>query len=573
MIHRLALCVIAGLCALLFATAVQAAKLRIEGVEDELKANIEAYIGPEEETGRMSFRALAQHAEEQTRAALQAVGYYHPQIKVSRKGRARKPVCVLHIDPGPPVLVRRVEIEFEADNVPPELTEFVDKNRLQKGDIFHHGRYESFKTRLLQQAMTLGYFRTAWRTTQVRLDEQENRADIHLALILGERHRFGATTIDGQGLDADLIDRFPRFRAGDWYDANKLAELHRDLVRAGWFENVRIRADPGDDPDQPVPVGIEYKLRKTNRVGIGAGFSTDIGPRVQLQWEKPWLNSHGHSLGTYLELSEIRSQLEATYIVPLRDPVTSQLAYTYGVQVEDLNDHDYWLTTLGVEHRKRLPHNWRLARGIDIERETDDFGNVKLSTTLWIPGISLARTESVGSPLIIHGWRTAAKLQFASRDLLSDASMVRGTFNAKGIYSLGDRTRVTLRGDLGVLDTDDILDIPVSLRFFSGGDQSIRGYSYESVAPRDSTGDIVGGRYRVEGSMEFDYRFAERWLVATFVDRGGSFDDYSQTEYVTGAGAGIRWLSPIGPLRLDFAWGVSRDDKPFNIHFYMGPEL
>ena len=172
-----------------------------------------------------------------------------------------------------------------------------------------------------------------------------------------------------------------------------------------------------------------------------------------------------------------------------------------------------------------------------------------------------------------RGWRATGKYQFASDALLSDTTLHRVTADLKGIHSLGDSVRGIVRAGGGALGTDDILDIPVSLRFFAGGDQSVRGYDYESIGPRDALGNLVGGLYQAEASIEFDYRFAERWLVAAFADRGAAFNGSSDAEFVTGVGAGIRWLSPIGPLRLDFAWGVSTDDMPFNVHFYMGPEL
>lgn len=559
--------------AVLAGSAAMAAEVRIEGVKGALLTNVEAYIGPPEETGRMSYRTLTRHAQEKAKEALEALGYYHPAITVTRDGSDKEPVCVLTIDAGAPVLVNAVHIELAGDRDPRELTTFVDENRPHRGDVFHHGKYESFKTRLLQQTFMLGYFDAAWTRQQVLLDADKNQADIELVLTVGPRYRIGTITVSGDGIDQQLVSRFPRFKSGDWYDAGKIAELHRDLVRTSWFESVRIRAEPDDAVDLVVPVSIDYITRKKNRVGIGAGFSTDIGPRIQLQWEKPWLNARGHSLATYLEMSQVRSQLEASYLVPLSDPVTSQMAYSYGVQVENLNDHDFWLTTAGVEHRKKLRNKWRLVRALDLERESDDFGNYEINSTLLMPGVTLSRTESDGVPLVTRGWRTIANIRFASDALLSDANMLRGTVDVKAIHSLGSRVRVIGRGGVGAMATDDILDIPVSQRFFAGGDQSVRGYKYESIGPKDSNGNIIGGLYNAEASIEFDYRFAERWLIAGFVDHGGAFDDGASASAVTGAGVGIRWISPIGPLRLDFAWGISEDQPPLNLHFYMGPEL
>lgn len=545
-------------------------ELRIEGIDDELLANTRAYIGPREEIDRMSFRALAQHATDRTREALQALGHYRPVINASRETAGDKVICVLVVDAGPPLPIAAMDVEMTGGGHE-ELAEFIEKNAPRSGDVFHHGAYETFKTQLLQTALMLGYFDARYATQEARVDLTKYEARILLSLATGERHRIGDITVHGEGIAPALVSRFPRFASGDWYNAGKIAELHRDLVRAGWFESVKIVADP--DPLQPqvVPVTIDYTPRKKNRVGLGAGFSTDVGPRIKAQWEKPWLNAKGHSLGTYAEFSGVRSQLEASYTIPLRDPVTSQLAWTYGLQFEDLNDYDYWLTTAGVEHRKRLGSGWRLTRGLQLERETDDFGLTETSSTLLMPGITLSRTDSEGSPLITRGWRAVVKLQGASRSLISDADMLRLSFNGKAVHSLGERTRAIVRLGAGAMQTPDMLDIPVSLRFFAGGDQSVRGYDYRSIGPIDGTGTLIGGRYNLEGSAEFDVRVTDRWLLAAFADTGTAFDD--SPDFFNGIGAGIRWLSPIGPLRLDFAWGTSLPQNSFNVHFYMGPEL
>jgi translocation and assembly module TamA len=561
------LCVLLMLPAPLFA----AYALRIDGVDGPLRKNVEAYIGPREETDRMSWRALGKHVDKQVRDALQALGYYHPIISLSRDGEGENAVAVIDITVGEPVRLRRVDVQFEGAH--PELQVFVDEEAPKPGDVLNHGTYESFKTSLLQQALMSGYFNAAWRTQQVRVDVDAHTADITLQLDPGTRYRVGQMSINGSGIATDLIARFPRFRAGDWYNAAQIAELHRDLVRTGWFESVQIRAEPDEAKDLVVPVSVTYTLRKKNRIGVGVGASTDLGPRAQLQWEKPWLNERGHSLNTYVEVSGVRSQVEASYLVPLTDPVNAQLAYTYGLQFEDLNDHEYWLTTAGIEHRKRLPSQWRVNRSLELEQETDDFVTFQTRTTLLMPGVSLTRTESEGSPLVSHGWRFRAELKGAADALGSDADMLRATVDAKAVYTLAPRLRTTLRAGGGTLWTPQMLDIPVSQRFFAGGDQSVRGYDYQSISPVNASNERIGGSNLLSGSVEFDVRFAERWLFAVFLDEGSAWSDTESPTFFTGSGAGFRWLSPIGPLRLDFAWGTTPAKDSFNVHFYMGPEL
>jgi translocation and assembly module TamA len=566
---RAALCL---LLALLPCTPEAATTLRIEGIEGPLQKNVEAYIGPREETDRMSWRALGTHIQAQAREALQAMGHYHPQITVTREGNGGSDsIAVVRIDAGEPVRLRRVDIGFNGEH--PELAEIIEREAPRPGDTLNHGVYESFKTRLLQQALQRGYFAATWRVQQVRVDIDARVADIELQMDPGPRHKFGALTINGSGIADDLMRRYPRFREDDWYNAAQIAELHRDLVRTGWFESVQLRAEPEDARELVVPVSITYALRKKNRIGIGVGASTDLGPRAQLQWEKPWLNENGHSLNTYAEVSDVRSQVEASYVVPLTDPVNAQMAYTYGLQFEDLNDHEYWLTTAGIEHRKRLRSQWRVIRSLELHQETDEFATTSSRTTMLLPGVTFTRTDAEGSPLVTRGWRFRAEISGAADALGSDVDLLRGTVDFKAIQALTGRLRAQVRGGAGTLWTPQILDIPVSQRFFAGGDQSVRGYDYQSISPLNAGGERIGGSNLLSGSVEFDVRFAERWLLAVFVDEGSAWADGETPDFFNGAGAGIRWLSPIGPLRLDFAWGTSLAKDSFNVHFYMGPEL
>src|SRR5690606_4407632 len=142
---------------------------------------------------------------------------------------------------------------------------------------------------------------------------------------------------------------------------------------------------------------------------------------------------------------------------------------------------------------------------------------------------------------------------------------------ARGLITLGDNHRLLGRTQVGAIATNSYGRIPPSLRFFAGGDQSVRGYGYQSLSPRDEYGNRVGGRYLLAQSAEYQYSLSEKWRVATFVDRGKAADKLNEAMKV-GAGVGIRWVSPIGPLRLDWAQALD-DEREWRIHFSMGPEL
>ena len=114
--------------------------------------------------------------------------------------------------------------------------------------------------------------------------------------------------------------------------------------------------------------------------------------------------------------------------------------------------------------------------------------------------------------------------------------------------------------------------MPASLRFFAGGDQSIRGFGYQTISPVDASGKLTGARYLTTGSLEYDHPVAEKWRLATFVDAGTATNDYLDPIKV-GTGLGIRWISPLGPIRFDLAFGVSEVQIPWRLHFGLGAEL
>ncbi|GAL06930.1 uncharacterized protein YtfM precursor [Photobacterium aphoticum] len=125
--------------------------------------------------------------------------------------------------------------------------------------------------------------------------------------------------------------------------------------------------------------------------------------------------------------------------------------------------------------------------------------------------------------------------------------------------------------DAGAVFADNLEDIPPSMRFFVGGDNSLRGYSYQSVAPRDSGGKLLGGKYMVTSTVEYQYRVYGDWWGAVFYDYGAAWND--TPDWLAGAGVGVRWASPVGPIRLDFAWGLDKEKDKFQIHFILGPEI
>jgi translocation and assembly module TamA len=141
----------------------------------------------------------------------------------------------------------------------------------------------------------------------------------------------------------------------------------------------------------------------------------------------------------------------------------------------------------------------------------------------------------------------------------------------KGIRSVGPG-RLMFRFDAGTTMTNDLDSLPTSIRYFAGGDQTVRGYRYESLGPENEAGDVIGGKHKLSVGLEYDFPIMDNWKLAVFTDTGNAFNDFADYELKTGAGIGVRWLSPIGPIRVDLASALDNDNK-LRLHITMGPDL
>lgn len=553
----------------------QQVEVRVEGDFPQLQDNAEAFVGKVEGRSADSLRRYAATAEDQVRQALRALGYYNPGIDWQVDESDDLPQLVLTVQPGDPVRIRSREVRIEgaADSDPDFLPELPEQPA--QGDILHHGQYNSLRQAIRSSALRLGYFDGEFVTRELKVDPAAGTADILLVFRSGERYRLGKVTFtDTAGFEPQLLDSFVTFEPGTLYHADKVARLNNDLSNSGYFASVDLDARPASAEGGVIPLNITLRARDPRSVSAGVGFSTDVGPRFRGTWREHWINPMGHRRGAETEISGPRQNLSTWYELPLDPPMTDAIRLTAGYQREDIEDVESELLTLGQQWQHQLSNGWLQVLSLRWEGERYRIGTEPTETSsLLLPGAGYSRLHS-DSPLDpSRGYRLQVDVTGAHRSLLSKADILHVNFIARGLYTLADNHRFLARFQLGGVATNRFADVPPSLRFFAGGDQSVRGYGYETLSPRDDEGNTVGGRYLMVGSAEYQYQFADQWRVALFYDEGNAIDDLLDP-LASGAGAGIRWVSPVGPLRLDIAKGLDPQfGGDWRLHFSMGPEL
>lgn len=562
---------------LLVSTALQAQiEVNLEPQNDALKENIEIHIGPVENRSARELRRMAGYVRDQARQGLRALGYYNPEIETEvlagdgEEGAKADPRLRLDIEAGEPVRFRNITVDIRGPGK--GLAAFqIPPNRIPNaGEQLDHSRYSGLKSFISDRARFYGFFDGQFIQQQLRVNPQAGTADVNLIYQSGERYTLGEVSFTDTPFKDELLRRFVQFEPGTPYQSDLVADLNQNLRSSGYFAQILVNAAPERAIDKEIPVNVELSEREPNSLGVGAGFSTDVGPRARLTWTQHWFNEHGHRRGAETEISAPRQTLGAWYEIPLDPPMTDSLRFTAGYQREDIEDIESQLLSIGGEWRHLTENDWQRVLSLEWQDERFEIGNDSEQSRLLLPGFSLDKLSSDDSIDPSRGYRLQLGIKGANRALLSTVDVAQVILGARGLTTLADNHRFLVRARAGAVSTNDFDQVPPSLRFFAGGDQSIRGYDYRSLGPTDADGDNLGGRYLLETSFEYQYEFIQRWRLAAFVDHGNAVESLDE-DLKTGAGVGLRWVSPVGPLRLDIAQGL--DDRKWRIHFSMGPEL
>jgi translocation and assembly module TamA len=570
------------LCVLLASTLMQGQEdaspvIDITGAPEELETNIRASLNLAGETcdsSLLRLQRLVPGIRNSARLAAEALGYYESSAAPQFNAGENCWELQVLVRPGRQVMLRDVNITIVADPRDSVLFDpVIGEIGLVSGQPLHHGHYEDLKNRLSSVASDNGYFEARFNRAEISVHPNEYAADVALEFAPGPRYRFGAFSYNkSDALSDDLLDSLNPVREGDFYSTSSLASVRRELDASEYFQQIRISPRLRQAAGQTVPVNIDLDLRPRHSWTSGLGFTTDTGPRARVEYQNRFVNRSGHKLLTDVSLSNVRAQTNGSYIIPIDTPI----AHSIGLNVGFINENNDAFESKRFLGGVSLPwdseNGWRRIISLDLQRDDYLAGTDEDVSILTLPGISYTRTLADDLINPSQGWKVFASLKGASDALLSDTSLLQFYATGKHIASFG-RGRLLGRVDFGATLINEASELPASLRFYAGGDRSVRGYDFNSLGPVDPVTDaILGGKNLVAGSLEYDYLVGQNWRVALFADTGNSFDNRSDFELKQSAGFGIRWLSPIGPLRVDLAHPFNSDES-FRIHITMGPDL
>ncbi|MBP7901022.1 MAG: outer membrane protein assembly factor [Gammaproteobacteria bacterium] len=540
--------------------------IRVTGANDALTQNVLAWLTEPiacdaDELQRQLWQRLAGKA---TTKALQALGYYQPAINIRfHQAQAEScPTAVVDINPRQPVVFAKVEQRLLGEGLQDEiiLQAWHELNR-QPGEVLHHGRYDAAKQHIAQRLQERGYNDAHYGQSQIQVDMANQQANLFMTLDTGRRYRFGEIQFNQDFLHDDFVRRYSPLASGQDFDSDKLNQLFQNLSNSGYFNDVRIRQAPANQKDTSVPIEVSLTPRNRMSYAFSAGYGSDTGERVGADIKRHWFNRRGHYGNALLQYAQRRQILETHYVVPWDNPLTEKLDWGFRAQYEE---NDRWgsgsFARVGPNFVRELYDGWTGVAFTELwSSRTEFIGDSPREGQFFFAGLRLLKRDSDDPIFPTDGWSLMAEVKMADPSWFSSTSLIQGRVDFHGLmpFAAGG---LLLRAQAGSTWVENFDLLPKPLRFYTGGDTTVRGYAFEALAPANARGVLIGGQHYVAASVEYSHPLSESWQLATFLDIGDAFNEWELglQELKQGAGLGVRWKTPVGYVKADMAFPISQ---------------
>jgi len=565
-------------------------KIQIEGLDRnadaEMIENIEVSLSLFQAIGRPQGESrleyLFNQAERQARQALEPFGFYSPTIRIDSPRDGDHVNVIIHVDKGEPVRVRRSDIVLtgwaEEDQY---LQRDVAAFRPAKGEVFSHPAYEASKIRITRRLAERGYFDADFTRRRVEVTRADFAADIDLAWDSGRRYDMGPVRFEHDFFRPGLFDPLVYWEEGSYYHEGKLDRLRESLIKLDYFSTIDIQPRPEEaDADGRVPIDVRLERAKRTIYTAGLSYGSESGPGVRGGLQRRYVNSRGHKMNTQLDFAQKRKSLASSYSVPAFGWLDGWYTFSASLYDEQTDYIDLRNVKVSAARSGQINEHWTAIASINALRErwrystNDQPDPFYQYATFVYPQLDANYVNVDDRMFPRHGIAARTFTRGGVEGVGSDTSFVQAYAQMFWFIGLGDTDRLILRGEGGTTWTDDLVSMPPSLRFFAGGDNSIRGYAFREVGPRTPPPDkyALGAKHLVTASVEYERYFGSGpWGAAVFVDTGSAFD--TRPDLHTGVGVGLRWKSPVGPVRVDVAHGLNDPDSQFQLYINIGANL
>lgn len=524
--------------------------------------------------------SLHQIAPQEISHTLEALGFYHARIQSSLSSTPEGFQATYKIEKGPQTFIQSATVQLKgAGEANPELKTLAAHPPFSILTSLNHANYEKYKQILLSTALQEGYLDAEFITSEIIVNKDTRRADIVLILDTGYQYKLGHVYFRKPPFPSEFLKKLIPFSEGEPYTTARILACQKALTDTDLFKRVQLDPKPENATDYTIPIQIRLKLRPKNKYTGSLGYGTDIGPRGLLSWEHRLQQYPGHRINAEIQASQRLNQAGVRYSLPGKNPITDRFIFGIKGVEERTRDKKFSRRADISGSYLQKKKQWDRILSVNYLKEISrDFQTAPLKKSQFLlPSVGLIYKKVSDSNSLQQGFRIGLIMKGGLRALLSSTDFAQAELRLKSIQVLGEKTRLLTRLDLGTSYADNFEKIPYSLRFLTGGDQTVRGYGYKTLGPRqkDQFGNdiIVGGQHSIVGSVELERVIYKQFSVAAFIDSGQAMNRWKNISLATGAGVGARYATPLGPLRFDIAKPTSKGYKGIRFHITFGVDL
>ena len=608
--------------------------ITVKGVSAPLRANVMAYLSFARYQKSKSLSAdtverLQGRIAPEVQSALKPFGYFQSTVasSVTAAGPGNWKVAIT-VHPGPPVILDHVDVRVAGPGADSRLFERITRHLpFHTGQRLDQSQYDSVRGDLLRTAATYGYLDATLSHHELLVNPGAHTASINLELQTGVRYRFGATTIVQHAVREKLVRKYLRYREGEPFDLTEVLRTQFALDDSQYFTNLEVLPGDPDRAQHTVPISIHANPNRPNVYSFAGGYENDTGARGILSWEDRRVNSYGHRMSVDLEAAQVtKYSLQSRYVIPIGDPAVENLTLSGTVIQQELADVDARTMSIGPSIT-RVMGNWQTVWFVNGVQSTGTVttswpGTVNPSnkeciadgttgTTCYagvtigiptndmlVPGVDLASVPKgyLGEPMFEHG--LFAEIRGSQGAFGSKANFLQIHIELERAFRLSADWHLLLRNELGATAASHFGEMPPAMRFYAGGEGSVRGFEYDGLSPNQKyclSGSTIcaeaqaGGKDVFTGTVEFDRDLPRSFGLALFFDYGNAFNHlwrqeqpvYNDAQEIMlvkepflqyGAGVGFLFRLPVLTLGIDVGQPLSQRGSP-RLYINFSPKL
>lgn len=529
-------------------------------------------------------------AVQDSRDLVATLGYFSPVVRIERPGdaNAKSRVITLTVDPGQPTLISDVTVAFSGPIAQDPLAavqrqQIQDSWSLRTGMRFSQTRWDTAKQQALRQLTTVRYPTGQIDSSTADVDAPNYVAQLRVTLDSGPAYQLGGLVIGGlERYDTELVTRLARLPRGTPYAQADLVAAQQRLTDSGFFDSAYVNLDTAGDP-AAAPVLVELREAKLQKLVTGVGISTDAGPRLSLEHTHNKLPGLGWRAVSKIALDR-ETQTIGTELTAPPDP-----DHWRWITSAQLQDQESGSTTVSSQRLRfgRSQSLDRVDRSVYAQYDRANTASIDFTEPALAQALSANYAVTLrnfdSTPFPSRGWGVG--LAVGGGATLGSQTDPYARVVAHGLTYLPlDRDtqrsamtqpagRLALRAELGAVLAKEGIALPSTQLFLTGGDNSVRGYTFRDIGVVRANGLVAPGRYLATGSVEWQRPILMKgqmsdWESTVFIDAGAVADHVSELRPKVGVGAGVRWKSPVGPLQIDLAYGL--EVKLLRLHMNVG---